>query len=276
MSRKKVIGGSIGAIIILIISQVLAQLIGSLLFEFEVAEGLCNIIAGLLYLTFAYLLLRLFAEKILNLSLESLGVPRFHIKVEWILIAFALPLLVTGVYLLLPGEYVSSYMNTGQIFSTLTAGIFFTGIAAGFVEEMVFRGFILNLLKIKWNKRVAIFLPSVLFGAIHAIGMDFSILSSTLVVIAGTLVGIMFSLIALSSNSIWSSGIVHAVWNMIIIGGGLAVNETKDKYSVITYVLNSKMFAITGGEFGIESSIIAIIGYFLVSILAFAMMKRKR
>ncbi len=38
-------------------------------------------------------------------------------------------------------------MNSNQIFSTLSAGIAFTGIAAGFVEEMVFRGVILNLLK---------------------------------------------------------------------------------------------------------------------------------
>lgn len=68
--------------------------------------------------------------------------------------------------------------------------------------------------------------------------MDFSVLSCTLVIIAGTMVGIMFSLIALESKSIWNSGIVHAIWNIIIIGGGLTVNETKDKYSVIAYVLN--------------------------------------
>ena len=47
-------------------------------------------------------------------------------------------------------------MNSNQIFSTLSAGIAFTGIAAGFVEEMVFRGVILNLLKEKWNIKVRV------------------------------------------------------------------------------------------------------------------------
>jgi membrane protease YdiL (CAAX protease family) len=185
-------------------------------------------------------------------------------------------LLVTGLYLLFPGEYVSSEMNGTQIFSTLSVGIVFTGIAAGFVEEMVFRGFILNLLKNKWNIRIAIFIPAVLFGAVHVIGMNFSILSCLLVLIAGTMVGIMFSLIELENNSIWNSGIVHAIWNIIIIGGGLTVNEAFNEYSVMTYVLTSKNFAITGGEFGIESSIIAVIGYMLVSMFAYYMTKRKR
>lgn len=276
MSTKKAIGGSIGAIIILIISQLLAQLIGSVLVIIKVPMGFCNIIAGALYLIFSYVLLKLLAQKILKMEVKSLGIPQFHINAKWIVIGFALPLLVSGIYLLLPGEYVSSKMNNMQIFSTLSAGIVFNGIAAGFVEEMVSRGFILNLLKNRWNKKIAIFVPSVLFGAVHVIGMNFSILSCLLVLVAGTLVGIMFSLIELENQSIWNSGIVHVIWNILIIGGGFTVVETPDEYSVITYVLTTKNFAITGGEFGIESSIIAVIAYILVIIFTFYMTKRKR
>ena len=38
-------------------------------------------------------------------------------------------------------------------------GVAFTGIAAGFVEEMVFRGVILNALKKRWNIKVAVIVP---------------------------------------------------------------------------------------------------------------------
>lgn len=55
----------------------------------------------------------------------------------------------------------------------------------------------------------------------------------------------------------------------MIIGGGLAIGEKMDKYSVMTYVLNSKDFAITGGEFGIESSVISLFGYIIVAGIAF-------
>ena len=48
-----------------------------------------------------------------------------------------------------------------------------------------------------------------------------------------------------------------------------------DEYSVMTYVLDSKDFVFTGGEFGIESSIIALLGYVIVTLAAICMIKKK-
>ena len=127
----------------------------------------------------------------------------------------------------------------------------------------------------KWNIKVAVLIPSVLFGLVHIIGMDFSIISSLLVLIAGTMVGIMFSMVAIESGSVWNSGIVHSLWNILIIGGGLSISEKADEYSVMTYVLDSKDFVFTGGEFGIESSIIALLGYVIVTLAAICMIKKK-
>ena len=36
----------------------------------------------------------------------------------------------------------------------------------------------------------------------------------------------------------------------------------------MTYVLDSKDFVFTGGEFGIESSIIALLGYVIVTLVS--------
>lgn len=276
MSTKKTIGGAFGAIIALIIAQIFAQLIASLFVLVKVPNGICNIIAGILYLGSAFVLLRLFSEKLLKIKIDNLGMPRFFIKTKWIIVGILLPVTVKAVYLLFfSGKYVSSGMNNDQIFSTLSAGIAFTGLAAGFVEEMVFRGVILNLLKEKWNIKVAVWIPSVLFGAVHIIGMDFSVISSLLVLIAGTMVGVMFSMIAIESGSVWNSGIVHSLWNILIIGGGLSIGEKLDEYSVMTYVLESKVFAFTGGEFGIESSIIALLAYAIVTLAAIYMIKKR-
>lgn len=276
MSTRKTIVGILGSIIILIIAQVLAQLVASLFVLVKVPEGICNIIAGIIYVGSAFVLLRLFSKKLLKIKMENLGMPRFLIKAKWIIVGILLPVIVKAVYLLFfTGKYVSSGMNGNQIFSTLSAGIAFTGIAAGFVEEMIFRGVILNLLKEKWNIKVAVLIPSVLFGLVHIIGMDFSIISSLLVLIAGTMVGIMFSIIAIESGSVWNSGLVHSLWNIIIIGGGLSISEKADEYSVMTYVLDSKVFAFTGGEFGIESSMIALLGYIIVTLAVIYMVKKK-
>lgn len=276
MSARKAIGGAGGSVIVLIVAQILAQLVATLFVFIKVSESICNIIAGIIYVGLAYFLLKLFSKNLLKIKMDNLGMPRFLIKAKWIIVGILLPVAVKAVYLLFfSGKYVSSGMNGNQIFSTLSTGIVFTGIAAGFVEEMVFRGVILNLLKEKWNIKVAVLIPSVLFGLVHIIGMDFSVISSLLVLIAGTMVGIMFSMIAIESGSVWNSGIVHSLWNIIIIGGGLSISGTADEYSVITYVLDSKVFAFTGGEFGIESSIIALSGYIIVTLAAISVIKQK-
>lgn len=275
MSTKKTLGGAFGAIIILILAQILAQLAASVFVLVKVPEGICNIIAGILYIGLAFIFLKLFSKKLLKIKMDNLGMPGFSIKTKWIVVGILLPVIVKAVYLLFfSGQYVSSGMNGNQIFSTLSAGIVFTGIAAGFVEEMVFRGVILNLLKEKWNMKAAVLIPAVLFGLVHIIGMDFSVISSLLVLVAGTMVGIMFSMIAIESGSVWNSGIVHSLWNIIIIGGGLSISEKIDEYSVMTYVLDSKDFVYTGGEFGIESSIIALAGYIIVTLAVMWMIKK--
>ncbi len=274
MSTKKTIGGSFAAIFILIVAQLAAQLIANVLVFIKLPYGVCNILAGIIYAGLAYIMLKIFLDKVMKLPASEFGMPAFKIKIKWILIAVFLPFIIKGSYLLFfKGEYVSSNMNGNEIFNTLSAGIAFTGIAAGFVEEMVFRGVILNLLKKKWNSRVAVLLPSILFGVVHVLGMEFSPGSCLLVILAGTMVGIMFSMIALESGLVWNSGIVHAVWNIVMIGGGLAIGGKADEYSVMTYVLSSKSFAVTGGEFGIESSVLSLTGYIIVTCIAFVMLK---
>lgn len=277
ISSKKAIGGSIVAILVLLVSQVVAQLLASVLVIIKIPTGICNIVAGVLYFVFTYFLLKVLMSKILKLNMADYGFAKIGLKFKWCLIAIVLPLIVTGVYLLFfQGKFVPSDMNGNQIFTTLSAGIVFMGIAAGFVEEMVFRGVILNLLKERWNIWIAVIVPSVLFGLVHVIGMDFSLGSCLLVILAGTMVGIMFSLIEIESGSVWNNGLVHAIWNIVIIGGGLSIGEEADSYSVMSYVLDSKAFAITGGEFGIESSVIALIAYIVVAVFAFAMIMKKQ
>lgn len=277
ISSKKAIGGSIAAILVLLVSQVVAQLLASVLVIIKIPTGICNIVAGVLYFVFTYFLLKVLMSKILKLNMADYGFAKIGLKFKWCLIAIVLPLIVTGVYLLFfQGKFVPSDMNGNQIFTTLSAGIVFMGIAAGFVEEMVFRGVILNLLKERWNIWIAVIVPSVLFGLVHVIGMDFSLGSCLLVILAGTMVGIMFSLIEIESGSVWNNGLVHAIWNIVIIGGALSIGEEADSYSVMSYVLDSKAFAITGGEFGIESSVIALIAYIVVAVFAFAMIMKKQ
>ncbi len=274
MKTGKVVLGITGAVLALIVSQLAAQLLAGLFAALHLPAALCNIAGGILYAVIAFLLLKLFAEKGMKMRLSELGIPKIKIAPKWLFTAFLLPLLVSGSYFLFPGK-LQRGIPLVEAAPYLCAGIFFTGLAAGTVEEMVFRGFIMNLLDKRFGRLPAILLPSLLFGTVHILGMGFGMLSCIQVIVAGTLVGIMFSLIALEGRSVWNSAAVHAVWNFIILGGVLYIGETAGKHSLFSYILETNSFAITGGEFGVEASMISIVGYIAVSLIAYRCIKKE-
>ena len=276
MSIKKTIGGVFAAFLLMILSMEVSGLLASGLVVIGVSVGICNIVMGILYLAITWFLVKILVKKLFKSSPEEMGMPKISIKARYILLAVILPLAVTASYLLfVKGEFISSDMTGAGIFSTVTAGLFFTGIAAPFVEEIIFRGVMLHLLKKKWNTAVAVIFPSVLFGLIHITEIESPTLSSMLLVaLAGTLSGIMFSLIAVKSGSVWNSGIVHAIWNIIVVGGGLTIAGSPAEGSIVTYVLRSDSMLLTGGQFGIESSLVALIGYLAVVSMILLSMKR--
>lgn len=67
MNTKKAIGGSIAAIIILIIGQLLANLLANGFALLKIPDAVCNIIAGVLYIGSAYIMLRFFLIRFLKL-----------------------------------------------------------------------------------------------------------------------------------------------------------------------------------------------------------------
>lgn len=274
LTTKKVSLGIIGSILILIFSQVSAELIETLLVLFKVPEFISIAISGIIYIFLTYFLLKQFVIKFFHQNLNDFGIGHFHVKWKWVIIGLLLPVVVTVIYLSIPGHIISTHKSTLETLAVISRGIFFTGFGAGFVEEMVFRGIIMTLVKEKWGMMISIVIPSLLFGLVHIIGMSFNLLSILLVMLAGTMVGVMFSLIAYESKTVWNNALVHSLWNSVIISGIFTISTKVDPYNISHYLLRTKSFLITGGQFGIESSLIALLGYSLVAYYGYSELKR--
>lgn len=120
MRTRKTLGGALAAILLLILTQLIAQGAAGLLAMIKLPAGVCNIIAGILYVGLAYAALRLLCEKVLHEHTAALGMPKLHIQPRWAITAVLLPLAVTGCYLLLfRGTFVRTDMRGGEMFSTL-------------------------------------------------------------------------------------------------------------------------------------------------------------
>ncbi len=101
-----------------------------------------------------------------------------------------------------------------------------------------------------------------------------SILSAIQLLLAGMIVAVMFSLIEIESGNFWNNALVHAVWNMSTIGLFHIGTSVYDE-SLFTYVIQSTSQLITGGDFGVEASIFALLGYSIVCCIAFVRIKSK-
>lgn len=269
MKTGKMILTIVASVVFLILAATLSQgLLMTFLAMAGVPAWLYHIGGGVVYIASTYLMVWLFCTKYLKEDMGTYGIPKCRIKGKWVVAAVLLPVAVSVVYLFLPGHFETQPFGIGTKAAFVTRGIFLAGLGAGVVEEMLFRGLLMNAVIRKWGRAVGIFAPSVLFASFHIIGMKFNLLSCVQVMIAGTLAGVMFSLIALEGGSVWNSAIVHAFWNMIIIGGGMTIGTELNEYAVCSYVLETRFFLLTGGEFGIESSAVSVIGYLAVSLIA--------
>lgn len=275
MKTGKMILTIIASVGFLLFVSVVQQLVMMLCSMVGIPAWLYHIVGGVSYAVLAYILVRLYCTKYLGEEMSDFCIPRCRIQIKWAVVAVLLPVFVSAVYLLLPGSYESNPLDAGTKAAFVTRGIFLAGLGAGVAEELLFRGLLMNAVIKKWGRTIGILAPSALFASLHIIGMNFSLASCIQMMVAGTMVGVMFSFIALEGRSVWNSAIVHGVWNMIIIGGGLTIGTEINEYSVSSYVLETRAFLLTGGEFGIESSVVAIIGYIVVSLAAVWMIRRK-
>ena len=125
---------------------------------------------------------------------------------------------------------------------------------------------------------VAVIVPAILFACLHILNMtNFNLLDLILLILAGSSVSIMFTLFALESNSIWPGALAHSLWNLLIIGnvfgiGGIVNGEKNNSYIVIPVESTSTL--LTGGNFGVEAALPAIIGYILVSVIVYMSLKK--
>ena len=129
----------------------------------------------------------------------------------------------------------------------------------------------------RWNKYIAILAPSFIFSLLHIPSMQtFTVSGVVLIIISGTLVGIMFSLVTYKGNSIINSALIHGVWNFFIITDIMHITAAQETYGkpIFSVIISSNNILLTGAGFGVEASLISIIGYILIC--SFTMIPKKK
>ncbi|MEE9449603.1 MAG: type II CAAX endopeptidase family protein [Ignavibacteriaceae bacterium] len=244
---------------------------------FENESGLLVSISEIIRIFITIVLLFWYTKYVAKLPLNMLTLNLKFLNIGlWILVGFILPILTVVIFYITGNlfvETIDTELSQSYIFDTVLKALGMS-LAAGFLEEILFRGYLFNLLKTKYKFWVAAFAPSLLFTLKH-IGGAGSLLNVVQLLISGLLVSFMFIMIYIYTKSIWNAGIVHFLWNLILLNGLIAF-DTKENSEVLVQfnIGNNQIF--NGGDFGIEASIPAIIVYGFTSLILWRLYKKKQ
>jgi membrane protease YdiL (CAAX protease family) len=150
------------------------------------------------------------------------------------------------------------------------------GIAAT-LEELVFRCLLFRLLERAWGTKLALVVQAVAFALQHIENVEQGgIRDLVTMLVAVTLVGLLWAAVFVLSRNLWVAAANHAAWNFTILLSGLPLSGIEDWRKVAP--LESRLAGpdwLTGGMFGPESSLLVIASTTVVVVLLLRAARRR-
>jgi membrane protease YdiL (CAAX protease family) len=185
------------------------------------------------------------------------------------LLGFGLFAATLAVIALFGGYRVLGY---GSVFGMLNAlGLMWT---VGVGEELVFRGALYRILEEKTGSYWAIVISGLVFGGVHVVNPHGTVVGALAIAVeAGLLIGAAYA----ATRSLWLVIGFHTAWNLAE-GGifGTAVSGSGAGPAVgLLRAVTSGPELLTGGQFGPEASIVAVIVCGVPTVLFLRLAKRR-
>lgn len=241
-------------------------------------SGLVVFISEMIRIPVSIALLYFYTKYVARIPInkETLSFENFN-PMKWALVGILMPAFVLLIF------YLSGNLEVLQTNFTIDKSLiidnilkaFGMSLAAGIIEELVFRGYLVNLLSRKYSFWIAGIIPSLLFTIIH-LGAAKSVLNVFQLLVAGMLVSIMFLVIYKRTGSIWNASIVHFLWNFLFFEEMIDYGNSNEPLNKLIEINLGEFELITGGAFGIDVSLPAIIIYCLVLMISWKFIKRKK
>ena len=128
-------------------------------------------------------------------------------------------------------------------------------ITVGLIEEMLLRGIFFRVVQESVGSWLALLASGLLFGAMHLINDNISVLGIANVAVAGVFLASAFLL----TGRLWLCAALHAGWNFFQEGVfSLAVSGHEVKTGLFVTELSGPDW-LTGGAFGIEGSAVDLV-----------------
>jgi uncharacterized protein len=140
---------------------------------------------------------------------------------------------------------------------------FAVAFSVAIFEETLLRGIIFRVVEEKLGSHISLLISAVIFGAVHLLNPESSLISSICIFIVGFMLGTSY----IYRRSLWLPIAIHFSWNFVQSGIFGAITSGNEKTGSLfnTNITGSEL--ITGGTFGPEGTIQATLFWLLVSII---------
>jgi len=142
-------------------------------------------------------------------------------------------------------------------------------IFSGIAEEVVFRGMAVREIAMQYGWIIASIIGGFYFGVAHLANKlhAITLVDVLWILIASILVGFLFIAMYRRSQSLWLPIGFHMAWNFCLKGVmGITMSGNAANVGLLNVELTGKQF-LTGGNFGMEASVISFLVYILAAIL---------
>ena len=144
-------------------------------------------------------------------------------------------------------------------------------LPAAFFEELFIRGYVFAVLRRTAGWKLALIVTSVVFGFLHAWNPGADAES----ILAVTVAGFFLGAILLATRSLYAAGAAHFAWNWVMSGAlHIAVSGVPSGDPDYRVVETGPDW-LTGGPWGPEGGLAAVVAMFIVLIYLFARYQRQ-
>ena len=127
---------------------------------------------------------------------------------------------------------------------------------SGFFEEVLFRGILFRIIEQSLGSWLALLISGAIFGALHLLNEHATLIGAVSVMFEA---GIMLAAAYMLTRRLWFAIGIHFAWNFTQSGiFGIAVSGNEPMTGILQSTLSGPEW-ISGGAFGAEASIVAVV-----------------
>ena len=155
-------------------------------------------------------------------------------------------------------------------FSTLIIP-FTIAFTIAILEEILLRGIVFRITEEKWGSIIALIISGIIFAGLHLVNPHVTVLSVLCIAAVGVFLGAVY----MYYRSLWVPIAIHFGWNFTQSGiFGEITSGNEKTSSLLTTQINGPEF-LTGGQFGPEGSIQAVLFCVIAAVIILRQLYRQ-